>query len=302
MTELDLDVSDREIADVFQAFVTAAIDNGDSRWERDLRALEADLKRKRRRHAWMRLLRRFRRSQRAVDVNYSSQWLARPMDQQVAPMGPGVLCQWGERRMYAHAVSIKRVHLLYFARIIARLKPARVLEVGSGNGLNLFILAGCFPDVDFTGLELTEGGTRAALATRRMPALGASVVAFSPQPIVDPVPFRRIHIVRGSAAQLPFPDRSFDLVFTALALEQMEEIRPRALSEIGRVARTHTAMIEPFYDWNESGRQRDWVVANDYFSGRIADLPSFGLEPILVSGNMPSKVTNRPGLVVCRVR
>jgi SAM-dependent methyltransferase len=104
------------------------------------------------------------------------------------------------------------------------------------------------------------------------------------------------------ATQLPFPDKSFDLVFTALALEQMEEIRLRALSEIGRVARTHTAMIEPFYDWNESGRHRDWVVANDNFSGRIADLPSFGLEPILVSGNMPSKVTNRPGLVVCRVR
>jgi hypothetical protein len=61
-------------------------------------------------------------------------------------------------------------------------------------------------------------------------------------------------------------------------------------------------MVEPFREWNDAPPSRDFVVANDYFSGRIADLPRLGLEPILVTNDMPAKLVNRPGLVVCHVR
>ncbi|MGH7817101.1 MAG: class I SAM-dependent methyltransferase, partial [Candidatus Binatia bacterium] len=184
-------------------------------------------------------------------------------------------------------------------RLIARLKPATVLEVGCGNGLNLFILAGRFPGIRFTGIELTTGGVAAAEAVRALPELPQAVQDFAPEPLLDPKPFDRIEILCGNAAALPFPDRSFDLLMTSLALEQMEQIRPRALAEIARVAKSHTAMVEPFFEWNATGSRRDYIVANDYFSGRISDLPGFGLTPVFSTADMPCKLINHPGLVVC---
>jgi SAM-dependent methyltransferase len=187
-------------------------------------------------------------------------------------------------------------------RVIALLKPTSVLEIGCGNGVNLFVLAGRFPEIRFTGIELTEGGVAALNSVRALNKVSDTVRQFSPEPMADPSPFKRIAVLRGNAAALPFRNRSFDLVFTSLALEQMEEIRVEALGEIRRVARTYTAMVEPFREWNESGSQRDYIIANDYFSGRIADLPGVGLEPLLATVDMPTKLTFRPGLVVCRVR
>ena len=50
----------------------------------------------------------------------------------------------------------------------------------------------------------------------------------------------------------------------------------------------------------DAGCPRDYVVANDYFSGRISELPEYGLHPMLATADMPAKLTLKPGLVVCR--
>jgi ubiquinone/menaquinone biosynthesis C-methylase UbiE len=204
--------------------------------------------------------------------------------------------------MLAQPIGTKRVHLLFLMRAIARLKPRTVLEVGSGNGLNLFILAARFPEIHFMGLELTAGGVVAANRVRAMAELPEILVTFAPEPPIDLKPFDRIVIVQGNAAALPFVDASFDLVITALALEQMEPIRHQALAEIRRVASTYTAMVEPFFDWNATGPQRDYIIANDYFSGSVAELERVGLAPFYMTGDMPSKLTIRPAFVVCRTR
>lgn len=302
MTDLAVRISDKEIEEAVSPFVTAWLDGRSPRWRQEVRAMAKRQKRARLRQLILKPLGKFRRSQHAVAVNYTTQWAKRPFDLQLSRHGAVVPCRWQDRGMYARAVSIKRVHLLYMMRVLEELKPARVLEVGCGNGLNLFVLAARFPGTRFVGLELTEGGTTAVANVKRQPQLPAPVVEFSPEPLSDLTPFRRIGVVRGSAEHLPFPDSSFDVVLTSLALEQMEEIRAGALAEIARVARRHTVMVEPFYDWNSAGHERDYIVANDYFAARIADLPGFGLEPIFATDNMPAKLTNRPGLVVCRVR
>lgn len=302
MTELSIRISDEEVERAVSPFVRTWVDRDSAAWREEIRATGQRLRRARVRHALLRPLRKFKRSQRGIALNYTQQWATRPLDMQLTPDGAVVPCRWQDRAMYARAVSIKRVHQLYVMRVLEALRPTSVLEVGCGNGLNLFVLAGRFPEIRFTGLELTEGGTRAVEAVRRQPTLPDSVVAFSPEPPRDLAPFDRISIVRGSAAQLPFPGRSFDVVLTSLALEQMEEVRRDALSEISRVARAHTIMVEPFRDWNADGHERDYIVANDYFAARISDLHAYGLEPVLISDNMPSKLTNRPGLVVSNVR
>ncbi len=301
MTELALDITDDEINAVFAPYVAERFASDDPAWL----ALVEKNTRLQRRKRWQRRLigwiPAFRKTQTSVLQNYSRQWAEQTFTAQLAVSGTTVPCQWREAGMQARAIATKRVHLLFLMRLIARLKPATVLEVGCGNGLNLFVLAGRFPGVRFTGVELTADGVKAAEAVRTLPEVPQAIQAFAPEPLLDPKPFDRVEVMQGNATALPCPDRSFDLVFTSLALEQMEEVRSCALAEIARVAKTHTAMVEPFFDWNAIGPQRDYIAANDYFSGRIADLPGYGLEPAYSTADMPSKLTFRPGLVVCRV-
>ena len=191
-----------------------------------------------------------------------------------------------------------RLYLL--ARVIDTLRPRRVLEVGSGNGINLLVLAGMFPETEFVGLELTDEGIRAGTGVQARGVLPDNLLSFAPAPIQDPAAFKRIRFEQGSAADLPFGDGEFDLVYTSVAVEQMESIRHRALGEIARTARDHVFLCEPFYDVNQSGIARRYVVARDYFQGPIGDLPRYGLEPYWATNDLPHKINNCVCAVLCR--
>jgi ubiquinone/menaquinone biosynthesis C-methylase UbiE len=97
---------------------------------------------------------------------------------------------------------------------------------------------------------------------------------------------------------LPLPDNSIDMVYTCLALEQMESIRPKALAEIARVAQRYVMFTEPFRDFNNSGICRDYIVNANYFQGWISDLRKGGLDPIFISADWPHKLNLRPGFVI----
>ena len=104
------------------------------------------------------------------------------------------------------------------------------------------------------------------------------------------------------AAALPFPDASINLVYSSLALEQMEQVRTQALGEMARVSAQYTLMLEPFWDCNDTGLRRDYLLARDHFRGQIDELPGYGLEPILITDDLPGKIWLQPCLVVCRKR
>ena len=110
-----------------------------------------------------------------------------------------------------------------------------------------------------------------------------------------------LNVVQGSAAQLPFPDHSFDLVYTVLALEQMEEIRGLALSELQRVSRRHVLMIEPFWEYNPPGIRRDYILANHYFDATLPNLEAFGLH-VVFAKELPAKLHRGVGAVLTRVQ
>jgi SAM-dependent methyltransferase len=185
-------------------------------------------------------------------------------------------------------------------RAVALLRPRTVLEVGCGNGLNLLVLACRFPEIRFAGLELTAGGVAVARAVQREERLPEVLARFAPEPVVDRTAHRTVALHRGSGARLPFASASFDLVYSSLALEQMEEVRAAALGEMARVSAAHTVMLEPFWESNDSGLRREYLLARDHFRGRVADLPAYGLEPIVVTDELPGEVWLQPCLVVCR--
>jgi SAM-dependent methyltransferase len=148
------------------------------------------------------------------------------------------------------------------------------------------------------GVELTQSGVEAARAIAELPRLPQIVDEFVPLPLKTTALNGAIEFKCGNARALPFADRSFDIVYTSLALEQMEEIRAQALAEIARVAKRWVIMVEPFRDFNDDALRRSYIKSQDYFSARVADLADYGLKPIVVSADMPHKVTLKPAFVI----
>jgi ubiquinone/menaquinone biosynthesis C-methylase UbiE len=248
-----------------------------------------------------RLLGRKRRDTHAIQAEYAEAWSA-PYERYDIHRVPkrAVPWMWGERRLLLDPNVAARVRAPMLAAVIRKLKPKRVLEVGFGNGINLLVLAPAFPEIEFSGVELTETGTAAAKSVQAGP-LPQILADFSPLESKDPLAHQRINFIQGSAAELPFEAGQFDLVFTVLAVEQMERIRARALSEIARVASGHVAMIEPFRDANDSGLRRLYSWSRNYFRGGIDELASFGLEPQWATVDFPQEVFLGSPLVLSKV-
>ena len=227
-----------ELARLFEPFVVREFGADDLEWSRETRRRRWRLvkqglkrlvgRRGRRARDEATVLAEYQRSWNRVDYG--------TYDPEKRP-ATGIPFEWGDRRMFASEVGATRYRQLLLCRIIEQVRPDRVLEVGCGNGINLILLSGRFPDVAFTGLELTESGHRSAREFQTLETLPAAIQRFAPQQITDPSAFRRIEFMRGNAIEMPFADASFDLVYSVLAVEQMEQIRTQVLGEITRLSR-----------------------------------------------------------------
>lgn len=268
------------------------------------RAWRSDYARRRRR-ALLRLIKRIlglkQSGKAAIQAEYGQAWGTGHGHYDIAP-GPQkpAAWKWRGRKLALDGMAAARLRAPLLAAVIERLEPKKVLEVGCGNGINLFSLAGDFPDVEFTGIELAPAGIEAARAVQAQDKLPPALAEYIPLPNPDPAAFKRIKFVQGSAAQLPFADNEFDLVFTVLAVEQMERIREAALSEIARVSRGHVLMLEPFKDANRKGVRRLYAVSRNYFRGSIQDLARFGLEPVWATDDFPQEAFLGSPLVLSR--
>lgn len=284
------DVPSDELEKIFNPYIDLELNSSDVAWKK----LDSDLKSywlsryiKRILFGWIKLI--GVRNQKNIEMNYSSQWTNTSLEDNIK-RNKAVPCVWGPRCFLAKSYGIKRVHQYLLAKFIDLSNPRTILEVGSGNGLNLFVLSSLFPGINFSGCELTKGGFEASLRIVAEKSLPTYIQDFSPLPAKDLGAHQKIEFTRGSAGSLPYSDNQFDLVFTVLALEQMEEIREEALSELARVTSRYIVMIEPFRDWNNKSLNRQRVVALDYFSAYISDLPKFGLRPTLIMEDIPNKL------------
>lgn len=222
-------------------------------------------------------------------------------DVAAGPQRPSAWC-WNDRKLALDGMAAARLRAPLLAAVLDRLQPKTVLEVGCGNGINLFSLAGHFPEVVFTGIDLPANGidvARKLQAGKEMPPQLADYILLD---VADPQAFKRIDFVSGSAADLPFAGSEFDLVFTVLTVEQLERIRDQALAGIARVARGHVLMLEPFRDANRRGLRRLYALSRNYFRGSIADLARFNLEPVWATDDFPQEAFLGSPLVLARKR
>jgi ubiquinone/menaquinone biosynthesis C-methylase UbiE len=117
---------------------------------------------------------------------------------------------------------IDRFHRKIVAEVVA-LTPRTFLDAGCGEGFVAHRILDAVPDIALTGCDVSA----AALEIAANANVGARFVA-------------------GSIVDLPFPDRSFDVVGCFEVLEHLPDDLPRqALFELARVARQAVVLSVP---------------------------------------------------------
>lgn len=299
-----INLSDDEVRATLAPFVLELYPPGDARFRKRHAKLMAKWRLKRLKRAVLGALAGLKRTQAYVEQSYETTFAQRPWPETLPPVTPETkptLADWGDEALLVRRYGLGRAHLLLMARTIAALQPKNVLEVGCGTGINLFVLAAQLPDVQWTGIELTQTGVAQANQVIGAPELPKLLADYCPVPVADRAAHRRIVVQRGNAMKLDFPDKHFDMVITRQALEQMDMIREPVLKEIARVAKRHVVLTEPFADFNRDPLRSTYVAAKDYFSLPVAGLESFGITPLRATNAFPQNVCLGIGMVVGRL-
>jgi SAM-dependent methyltransferase len=298
--ELDLGVTHREVIDAFRPFICTGPSKDVAR---QLRLIRWNAAKRAARRALGAGASAGTRSKTVITSEYEGAW-SRGFAAYDLAGGCRKPEPWLDRgeRIVADRSGVPRFRNVLIGSVIRKLKPKRVLEVGCGNGINLLLLANQFPDVAFSGLELTEAGNRVARQVQQNPALPTAMADYAVGRGSDPQAFRRIDFVRGDATAMPFEAGAFDLVFTVLSVEQMERVRDKALTEIARVSSGHVLNLEPFAEANRTLLRKLHVFGRDYFRGEIASMGRYGLQPQWATMDFPQEVQLGAALVLSAKR
>ena len=188
-----------------------------------------------------------------------------------------------------------------FLNAINQIKAESVLEVGSGRGKNLALLALNRPDLQLTGIELTHNGVdHSRRLAENLPPQFVRAAGYDAISEKQKAAIAQMKFSQGSALQMPFKDKSFDFSFTCLVLEQLRRDYGQVAREMSRVTRKYCAFIEAFDEAN-SWLGRANLHSYDYFNASYKEFANYGLEPVYFTTAMPHKLTFRTGLLIARV-
>lgn len=143
----------------------------------------------------------------------------------------GLGVAWGVAATANYVYSTRRGKFVVWERLLDELRlqgDERVLDVGCGRGAVLTLAAERTPRGETVGVDVWRArdqfGNARAVAERNARLEGVS---------------DRVRVVDGDARSLPFPDDSFDVVVSSLAVHNISPVseRERALGEMARVLR-----------------------------------------------------------------
>jgi SAM-dependent methyltransferase len=148
------------------------------------------------------------------------------------------ICYGGYRYMEGRWEKVARAMADHY-----KLKAGdKVLDVGCGKGYLLYDFTKVVPGIDVTGLDISP-----------------YAIANAKEEIKD-----RIRL--GNATALPFPDKSFDLVFSLTTLHNLHNYDlDKALREVERVGRNKYICVESYRNEQEKANLLYWQVTCESF-------------------------------------
>ena len=230
------------------------------------------------------------RTENIVKNMYTNKWVTRDSKLSIDD-GGYVPIIWNKNKFVTQGLGLRKLQTLRIIKLIEKINPESVLDIGCGNGERLFHLACIFPNIKFTGLELTESGVKAAKEIQRFDTIPNHLINSSPVKLKDFSAHKKINFICASSKKIPFQDNSFDLVYTSLALEQMEKIREQAMSEIYRVCNKYVSFYEAFKEYNNNFPYLAYILSQSYFRGSLKDLSNLGFKNFQIYDQIPQKVT-----------
>jgi tRNA G46 methylase TrmB len=181
----------------------------------------------------------------------------------------------------------KEVIIKILAKVIKEYQIKNVVEIGSGAGLNLLLLAPRFPNVQFYGIEPTNGGVELSKSLLSDPP-----VEFLFKKHTDPI--KNVTIIQGSALDLKsielFKDLNIDLIFTSAVIEQLNNYHEQFFDDLQFIEFKYFLFYE---EWLEANLYKDhylnlvrwdyfrlsWNYLNKYSNFKIIDRFIPGLQP-----------------------
>ena len=143
------------------------------------------------------------------------------------------------------AKTVRDFYIDQLSHQIEQSGATRVLEVGAGNSLNLYLLSQRFPNISFEGIDITpervEVGKKWLKANKN----------FEP------------NIEVGDVTQLAFADDEFDLIFSVHCFEQIDQYALAGVREVCRVAKSRVVFLEPDFA-NSNAAQRLFLKTHNY--------------------------------------
>ena len=119
----------------------------------------------------------------------------------------------------------------------------RILDIGSGKGFLLHDFRGWMPEAEVAGVDISAYAIEHTLE--------------------DIKPFMQ----RGHAADLPYPDNTFDLVISINVIHNLRDAEcRRAIREMERVGRKHKYLqMDSFRNREEEEKLRNWQLTVELF-------------------------------------
>ena len=145
----------------------------------------------------------------------------------------------------ANSAQVRDFMMDQVADQIQKCGAKRVLEIGSGSSINLFLLSSRLPEVHFEGIDITP--ERVAVGKKWF----KENKGFEPNAQV------------GDATNLAFDDDSFDLAYSVHCFEQMDQYVVKALEEACRVAKKKVILLEPDFK-HSNPTQRLFLKNHNY--------------------------------------
>lgn len=195
----------------------------------------------------------------------------------------------------------KKIQCWRLAEELSKIQPSTILEIGSGNGLMTISLSRMIPSHKFIGLELTEEGCKQAFGINEQIILPET--SYSPETgnLTKKDLRQPNRFIQGSAERIPLEDKSIDVCFSVLALEQMNPIFVRVMDEIKRVTRHQIMLLEPFPIFNKSFLRKAYTSSRAYLAQDHKILEEIGFKFVRQPEHIPSKDYRGCGLIQATV-